>query len=306
MRILITERETLPHDFEGRLKLSGLSADVLTSIEELDHPERYEVAFGALIVKKRGLEAFPNLKWIHITTAGVNHLPIEEWKAKGILLTNAKHVFSDPIAEYAVFYTLMHYKHGLEHIHLQERKEFRRLNNRELTDQVVTIFGTGSLAEATAQRFKPFHVKLIGINTSGKAHPDFDSVFPITEGKAVLAKSDVVIMTLPLTPATKYFFDDSWFEAMKPGSILINVGRGRILDEQALIRHLESHHLAMAVLDVMETEPLDPHHPLWTTENCWITPHDSGVSEQTGQRLWELFLRNLKAYNEHRELENRV
>lgn len=305
-KILITESETLPKDIENRLKLSGLTADLIYSVEECHHPEQYEIVFGALIVKKLGLEAFPNLKWIHIATAGINHLPIQEWKEKGILLTNAKHVFSDPIAEYVVFYTLMHYKKGIEHLRIQENKEFRRLANRELTDQVVTIFGTGSLAQAIAKRFKPFNVKLIGINTTGNAHPDFDKVFSIAEGKAVLAISDVVVMTLPLTDATRYFYDESWFSAMKQDSILINVGRGRVLDEQALIRHLESSHLAMAVLDVMETEPLDSSHPLWTTPNCILTPHDSGVSEQTGQRLWELFLRNVKAYKDASDLENKV
>lgn len=304
MKILISELETLPQDFSWRFKLSGLDADVVAKIDDIQHPEQYTVAFGGLAVKKRGLEAFTALKWIHITSAGYNHLPIDEWKAKGILVTNAKNVFSDPIAEYVLFYTLMHYKNGAAHIQLQKDRQFTRLANRELTHQVVTVLGTGSLGQAIAARFKPFNVKLLGINTSGRPIDGFDACFSNSELKAVLSKSDVVVMTLPLNDSTRNSFDASHFEAMKQGSIFINVGRGRIIDELALVQNLNNHHLAMAVLDVMETEPLPHDSPLWTTANLWITPHDSGVSEQTGQRLWELFLRNVKAFEAHQTLEN--
>lgn len=306
MKLLISELETLPIDIESRVKLSGLDIDVIKNSEDIQHPDQYTVVFGGVAVKKLGLQAFSNLKWIHISSAGFNHLPIQEWKDAGILLTNAKHIFSDPIAEYVLFYTLMHYKKGLEHIHLQNQKTFTRLNNRELTHQVVTVLGTGSLAQAIAKRFRPFNVRLIGINTSGKSCDAFDATFPFSEVKPVLAKSDIVVMTLPLNDQTKGVFDASYFQAMKQDSIFINVGRGRIIDEMALVQHLNSKHLAMAVLDVMETEPLPGDSVLWTTPNLWITPHDSGVSEKTGIRLWELFLRNVVAYQAQEPMENLV
>ncbi len=306
MYALITETETLSPNFRDDLGQVNLQYDVFESEDDVVDCAKYDIVFGGLIVKHRGLEAFKNVKWIQVSSAGYNHLPIQDWKEHDILVTNAKDVFSQPIAEHVIFYTLMHYKRGLEHLKLQEDKIFTRLNNKELEDEVVCILGTGSIASNIAKRFKPFNVKLIGINTDGRIVDGFDECYAMSELKKILSISDIVIMTLPLTDKTRYFFDETYLQSMKKGSILINVGRGRIIDEKALVNCLESEHIAFAVLDVMETEPLPQDSILWTTKNLLITPHDSGVSSKTGIRLIQLFIKNIQAYQNNKPLTHLV
>lgn len=304
MHILISEIETLPKDLESRLKTAGFTYDIASSIEDVKQPEIYHAAFGAILIKKIGLERFTNLKWVQVSSAGTNHLPIADWKQKGLIITNARGVFSEPIAEWVILYTLMFYKDVTRHLEQQASRHWLRLENRELTNQTVLIIGTGSLGQAIAERFKPFKVRLLGVNTSGNQTPHFDKVYPNRELKQVLPISDVVVITLPLTEATRDSFDRSCVEAMKPGSILLNVGRGRIVDEDALIQALNQDKIGGAVLDVMAIEPVPEDSPLWTTKNLLLTPHDSGTGNLTSERLWNLFLRNCAACDSNQGWEN--
>ncbi len=304
--ILITETETLSKSFREELDKLNLNYDVFESEDDVVDCAKYDIVFGGLIVKHKGLEAFKNVKWIQVSSAGYNHLPIDLWKDNGILVSNAKDVFSDPIAEHVIFYTLMFYKKGLDHLKLQENKIFTRLNNKELEDEVVCILGTGSIASAIAKRFKAFNVKTIGINTTGRIVEHFDECYAIKDLKIVLSKSDIVVMTLPLNDSTRYFYDETYFQSMKKGSIFINIGRGRVIDERTLVKALENEHLAYAVLDVMETEPLPKESTLWNAKNLLITPHDSGVSSKTGIRLIKLFIENIKAYRTNKPLKHLV
>jgi phosphoglycerate dehydrogenase-like enzyme len=306
MHILISEIETLPKDLESRLKTAGFTYDIVSSGEEVKQPEIYQAAFGAIIIKKIGLERFTDLKWVQVSSAGTNHLPIAEWKQKGLIITNARGVFSEPIAEWVILYTLMFYKDVTRHLKQQDSKQWLRLENRELTNQTVTILGTGSLGQAIAERFKPFKVRILGVNTSGNQNPHFDRIYPNRELKQVLPISDVVVITLPLTETTRDSFDRSCVEAMKPGSILLNVGRGRIVDEEALIQALNQGKIGGAVLDVMAIEPVPEDSPLWTTKNLLLTPHDSGTGNLTSERLWNLFLRNCGAFISDQAWENRL
>lgn len=304
MRILLTELETLPKNVVPVLDSLGFKVD--TYQEGNLSIAHYDVVFGGSIIKQIGLESFKNLKWIQLSSAGYNHLPIEAWKQKGILVTNAKDVFSDPIAEYVLFYTLMFYKKGLEHLQLQEDKIFKRLTNRELENEVVCICGTGSLGQAIAKRFKPFNVKLIGINQTGHLVEGFDECKAISDIKTALSLSDIVVMTFPLNEKTEYFYDRSHFDAMKKGSIFINVGRGKVIDEKALVQTLNDSHLSFAVCDVMENEPLTSDSVLWRTNNLLITSHDSGVSDKTSQRLILLLIENMNRYQSNQPLRHLV
>lgn len=306
MHVLISDLETLPSDLSERLAVSGLTYDLVHSAEDVTHPERYDAAFGAVIIKRLGIDTFPNLKWIQVSSAGTNHLPIDEWKAKGILITNARGVFSDPIAEWVVLYTLFFAKDVMSHLENQKAKVWKRMNNQELADKTLLVLGTGSLGEAIADRFGPFGTRRLGINTSGKPNPHFDKTYPMSVLSSVLPFSDIVVITLPLNEATRNAFDRSCIEAMKTGSILLNVGRGRIVDEDALIEALKANRLRGAVLDVMATEPVPPESPLWTTENLYLTPHDSGTGHLTAERLITLFLRNCAHFASGNPLENQL
>lgn len=306
MKALISETKTLPLDYETRLQHMGLDFDVIEETDKVIDPSQYDVVFGANHVKRLGLDKFTNLKWIQSSYAGFNNLPIEAWKARGILITNAKDVFSEPIAEYVILYILMYYKRALEVYQNQVKHHWDRLENRELENQNICIVGIGSIGQAIHRRLQGFNVHLIGVNSQGRSVEGFDQIYPVSELKTALAMSDVVIITLPLNEQTENLFSDDVLRAMKPEALLINVGRGKIIDEEALVDALISNRLGACVLDVMAVEPLSIDSPLWDAKHLLITPHNSGTGALTLERLYTIFEQNLYRYVHQEELINLV
>lgn len=306
MKALISETATLPLDYQERLKNLGLDFDVIEETDKIVDPSQYDVVFGANHVKRLGLDKFSNLKWIQSSYAGFNNLPVEAWKAKGILFTNAKDVFSEPIAEYVILYILMFYKRALEVYHNQVKHHWDRLENRELENQNICIVGIGSIGQAIRRRLQGFNVHLIGVNSQGRSVEGFDQVFPVRELKTALAMSDVVIITLPLNEQTENLFDEATLKVMKPDALLINIGRGKIIDEDALATALSTDRLGGCVLDVMAVEPLPTESALWDTKNLLITPHNSGTGALTLERMYTIFEQNLYRYSHQEELVNLV
>jgi phosphoglycerate dehydrogenase-like enzyme len=306
MKLIITDPEFLPPDLHNRLDELACEVYVHTSDEVPENPSSYTLAFGGRRFKQWGIKAFSNLQFLQLSMAGYNHLPVEAWKEKGIVLSNARDVFSDPIAEWVVFYMLMHAKQGLLHLKQQEEKVWIRQNNTELTHQSAIIYGSGSIGLAIAKRLKPFGVKCIGVNSNGRLIEGFDACVSFKESKALLAQADTVIMTLPLNHETRHAFDASYVETIKKGAIFLNVGRGHIVDEPTLIKQLKSKHIAFAALDVMDQEPLPEDHPFWTMNHVIITPHDSGTSSLTRERLWSLLKLNVNKFINHQPIHHRV
>jgi phosphoglycerate dehydrogenase-like enzyme len=306
MRALISEIDTLPEDIESRLKTLGLEYDIILSSDKIVNPEQYDIAFGANHIKKLGLDRFVNLKWIQNSFAGYNNLPVDEWKSKGILFTNAKDVFSDPIAEWVILYILMYYKNALFNYKLQTNKIWERKHNRELENMNVCIVGIGSIGQAVRKRLEPFNVHFIGVNSKGTPTYGFESVYAVSDLETAVMMSDIVVITLPLSDSTNNLFSREILFKMKQGSILLNVGRGKIIDEEALIKALESDHLGFCALDVMAKEPVEKESKLWECKNMILTPHVSGTGDYTKERLWEIFEYNCLQFTEGLELKNIV
>lgn len=306
MKALISETYALPSDYQMRLKQTGLEFDVIEDTNQILDPSQYDVVFGANHVKRLGLDKFSSLKWIQSTYAGFNNLPVDEWKVKGIYFTNAKNVFSEPIAEHVVLYILMHYKRALEVYHNQVKHHWVRLENRELSNQNICIVGIGSIGQAIQKRLEGFNVHMIGVNSQGRSVEGFAHVYPVHELKTAVAMSDVVVITLPLNKQTENLFDEEVFKNMKKDALLINVGRGKIIDEDALMNALNQDALGACVLDVMAHEPLPKESPLWDTKNLLITPHNSGTGALTLERLYAIFEQNLYRYSHKQELINLV
>ena len=306
MKALISEIETLPNDLESRLKYLGIEYDIILETDKITHPEEYDFVFGANHVKKIGLDQFKRLKWIQNSYAGFNNLPVDEWKSKGILFTNAKDVFSDPIAEWVVLYILMYYKNAIKNYELQKEHNWTRIHNRELEQMNVCIVGIGSIGQAIRKRLEPFNVNFIGVNTKGTPTDGFKSVYPVKDLEKAVMMSDVVVITLPLNEDTHNLFNRELLFKMKKGSILLNVGRGRIIDEDALVDALESEHLGFCALDVMAKEPVEKDSKLWDCKNLLLTPHVSGTGEYTKERLWEVFEYNCHQFALGKELKNIV
>ena len=240
------------------------------------------------------IEAFPNLKYIQLTSAGYDRVPVEYIQRHGITIRNARGVYSVPMAEYAVGGVLELYKQfpvfrENKKNHLWEK----RRNLLELAGKTVCIVGCGSVGGECAKRFSAFGCRVIGIATSRREQPFFREVREETALDSALAEADVVVLTVPLTEKTHHLMNAERFTAMRRGAVLVNIARGAVVDTRALEQALKHNHLAGAVLDVFEEEPLSPDSPLWDLENVVMTPHNSFVGDGVQERLAQMILENL-------------
>lgn len=243
------------------------------------------------------------LKWIQGQAAGVDFLDLENLKKKNILLTNGSGIHSIPIAE-SVFGMLLTYTRGIqEAIKNQMTQTWHQPTSlMELNGKTIMIVGTGKIGTEIGRLAKAFNMKTIGINSSGHKVEFMDEIYSQEQMKAQLVKADIVVNILPLTKKTTHFFNDELFDAFKPQTLFINVGRGPSVDESSLIKALDSGKVAFAGLDVFEQEPLEKESPLWNREDVLITPHISGIAEHFKKRLFSIFEKNLIAFVAGKEL----
>lgn len=245
----------------------------------------------------RDIREFESLRFIQLTSAGTDRVPLEYITERGITLRTARGVYSVPMAESAIAGILSLYRHmGVFHDNQRCRAWAKDRELLELAGRNVCIVGMGSVGQEVGKRLKAFETTVIGVDAVSGTLPGCDYVYSIQDLDQALSGSDVVVLTLPLTEATAGMFDAGRLSRLKPGALLVNIARGGIVDERAVIQALESGHLGGAVLDVFETEPLPEASPLWAMDNVIITPHNSFVSDRTGRRLHELVIGNLQEY----------
>ena len=242
---------------------------------------------------------FPKLKFIQLTSHGTDHMPLDTLRARGITLCDARGTYGAPIAEFALGGVLQLYKSAplfsrqqADHVWRQHRRL------RELGGKAVCIVGTGSVGTECAQRFRAMGCRVTGLCRHPQPKEHFDRVGAMTELDAVLAESDIVILTMPLNDDSRNLFDESRFARMKPGAVLVNVARGPVVNSEALAGALRSGHLSGAVADVFESEPLPADSPLWETENLILTPHNSFGGENNAKRLFQLLYKNTQNWIE--------
>jgi phosphoglycerate dehydrogenase-like enzyme len=181
------------------------------------------------------------------------------------------------------------------------------LRPRELHGQSLLLVGFGAIGRELAKRVRPLGMKIWAVTRSGRTDsPDVDRILPAAQLEAVLHEADFVVLAAPETPQTNRMIGAQQLAAMKPTAFLINVARGSLVDEAALVDALQRRAIAGAALDVADQEPLPPEHPLWELDNVFITPHVSSVSEYLWDRQTELLLDNLERWFAGRELRNRV
>jgi len=163
----------------------------------------------------------------------------------------------------------------------------------ELNGKTVCILGCGSVGTECAKRLKAFGCKVIGADIVNREHEIFDQVVLINDVQIVLRQTDVLIITMPLTEKTVHFIDKQKIERLKPQAIVVNIARGKIIDELALIEALENRRLGGAVLDVFEEEPLDESSPIWNMDNVVLTPHNCFIGEGNASRLDKVIFKGL-------------
>jgi phosphoglycerate dehydrogenase-like enzyme len=254
------------------------------------------------------------LKWIHSTAAGVAQLMYPELRDSGILVTNPSGIFSVPMAEHTMGLLIAMARNFADSVRHQDQSRWgqqelwdqpQRLT--ELNGQVLLIVGYGSIGHELARRAKAFDMRVWGVSRSGKGDLALaEKIVPIAQLHDVLPHADLVVVSAPETSATKHLIGAAELALMKPTARLINVARGSLLDQSAVIAALHQNKIAGAALDVTDPEPLPATDPLWKAPNLLLTPHTSAISDRLWQRQTALLLDLLERWFEGRELFNQV
>lgn len=240
------------------------------------------------------IKEFKNLRIIQLTSAGLDRVPLDYINERGIRLFNARGVYSIPMAEWAILKILEIYKKSRVFYKNQEQHKWEKQRGLlELTDKTASIIGFGSVGMKIAKRLKVFGVNVISVDRQIREAGYVDEALLIDDLDHALKKSDIIILTLPLTDETRHLINKDKISIMKDNAVLINVSRGGIIDETALIESLKEDKFLGVALDVFEEEPL-VESPLWDFENVIITPHNSFVSDKVSERLFELMVENLR------------
>lgn len=248
-----------------------------------------------------------NLKWIQLTSVGIDQAPREKILENNILLTNNKGGYSIPMGEWIVLKTLEMFKNSKQFYEKQNNKEWVvDTSILELYGKTIGFIGTGTIAKEGAKRLQGFGVHILGVNTNGRNVEYFDKCFSMKKIDYVLSRSDILVITLPYTSKTHHFVNEEFMKKMKDESYLINIARGSIIDENALIKNINSGKIKKAALDVFEKEPLSEKSPLWEMDNIIITPHNSWVSEMRKNRKFNTIYENMERFINEQKLMNLV
>ncbi len=251
----------------------------------------------------------PRLRWIHSASAGVDRIATPLVRERGLTVTNARGVFSRPIAEYVVMMSLAVSRRLPQLLELQRERTWQPLRGRELSELTIGIVGYGSIGREVARLLEPFACRVLAtrrrieLGTDGAANVELYGLEDLHE---VLRASDIVVIAAPLTDETAGLIGAEQLGEMRETAWLINIARGRLFDESALRRALESGWIGGAVLDVFGEEPLSADSPLYDTPNLVITPHTSWASDQVVERSVDLFVENLRRDRAGEPLRNLV
>ena len=258
-------------------------------------PAWVEGIIGNGIFQSHPIGGFVNLKYIQLTSAGYDRVPMDYVKEHGIAIYNARGVYSIPMAEFAIGAVLSLYKKLPVFLKNQCAKRWEKQRDlAELFGKNVLILGCGSVGSECAKRFGAFGCDVCGIDLYPKNDAAYREIFGIEQLDQRLPEADIVIVTLPLTEETRGLFGRLQLDKMKADAILVNISRGAIVDQALLTVALKEKRLLGAALDVFEDEPLSENDPLWETENVILTPHNSFIGEGNDVRLNRVILDNLR------------
>ncbi len=305
---------TYPFEEEGSTQRTALlekeGFNVYFEAEKNFQYKPYMKDINALICsypfKKLDLDDFPALQWIQLMSMGFEQVPREKVK-EDVVVTNNRGGYSIPMGEWVVLNILELIKNRKHAYKNQSNKVWSMdFSVGEIYNKKVAFIGTGDIAQESVKRLSGFGVEILGVNTNGRSIPGFDQCFSIKELDKVLAQSDMVVICLPYTEETEHLFNKEKLETMKADACLINVSRGKVINEKDLIKHLEEGHLRGVALDVFEEEPLDPANKLWGIDRVVVTAHNSWISEMGSTRRWEMIYENLQRFKNKEELLNVV
>jgi len=316
-RVRAKDLERIRHAAPGskivNLSVEGLADGPVDDVEVLLRGWLVAEAFDRLLARA------PHLTWVHSATSGVERALTPAARERDVLVTNARGVFSRPIAEHVLLMILAVSRHLPELLELQRERTWQPLEGRELRELTIGIVGYGSLGRSVASLASAFGARVVAMrrhpegaaagveNDSGfPFEPRVDRVVGPDRLHELLAESDIVVLAAPLTPETEGMIDEAAVGAMKRDAWLINVARGRLVDDTALVRALRDNRIGGAALDTFRDEPLPPGSPYWELSNVILTPHTAWSSARVLDRSIDLFCDNLVRFSRGEPLRNVV
>lgn len=288
--LIYSGEEPFPNDVLAEVDIAFFSSDVW--------PERSR---GMVL----SIMNCSSMKWMHTFSAGVDSPFFIQVMERGVTLTNSTGATASPIAQTAILYMLALSRNVRAWFQHQDKHEWQRHEFVELDGARLAVIGMGPIGEEVARLGVALNMQVEAIRRTPTGNEPCPT-YSFSELSAVLGRADWVVVALPLTPDTASLFNATTFASMKPGVHFVNVGRGELVDESALIAALQSHHVAGAALDVFATEPLPTESPLWDMPNVIITPHSSGGSAQSGLRSEDIFVENFAKYMQGEPMRNKV
>jgi phosphoglycerate dehydrogenase-like enzyme len=301
---LALELVVLPADPEGRLSDADCARLDLAFFSSDVFPQ-YSRQFFSTVRKA------PTLQWLHVFNAGVDHPIYTEMLQRGVRLTTSAGTTAIPIAQTAIAGLLMLARNFPRWLKAQRERRWDPARPphfpRDLAGQTVLVFGLGSIGAEIARLSHALGLKVIGIRRSPQQPGDpVDEMHPPQKLPDLLPIADWLVIASPLTTETRGMVNAELLARLPPGAHIINIGRGEIIDEAAMIEALRSGHLGGAYLDVFEKEPLPEESPLWDLPNVIISPHNSAAASGNDERVYQLFIANLGRWQDKQALTNEV
>jgi phosphoglycerate dehydrogenase-like enzyme len=274
--------EVTVHAFSREEDIGGL-------IEEADILLTRKISDGLLQRAKK-------LQWIQVKTSGVNYIVDLPSYKKEVLLTSARGIHGPQVSEMAILLMLALNRNFPQNVRNQEKKIWDRWPGKLLYQKEVGILGIGVIGEEIAKKCKSFGMTVHGIDLAKKRIDSVDYFYGPSDLLQVMPKVDYFVIVVPYTRETEHMINRNVLSAMKPTSYLINLGRGKVVDEEALIEVLKKEKIAGAALDTFQAEPLPKDHPFWSLRNVIITPHVAGASDNYVEQVFSIFGENLSRF----------
>ena len=298
MKTLVTGVFAL--DAHRRSALEELGLELTFHKDEripVETPEVFEAVICNGLFAFQDIAAFSNLKYIQLTSAGYDRVPMDYIRAHGIGIRNAAGVYSVPMAEWTVLRLLELTKNASAMLDNQRKAQWEKDRSwLELAGRTACVIGFGAYGMETAKRLKAFGMNVLAVNRSKKDSPFVDQWYPLNRLDDAVSQADAVILAIALTEETRDLMNRERLGKLKPGAVLINAARGGLVDEDALVEALDGGTLSGAALDVFRTEPLPENSPLWNHPRVLVSPHNSFVGDHNQTRLTNIVVKNLKMW----------
>lgn len=290
MKILYCKVMPLKEGLEEDLRLLGHSVDILPhEFDDIEDYTKYDLIIGFQLFKFHEVEAFTNLKYVVLYSSGMDHLPLEQLKERNVQIFNAEDVYSSSISEFVVMRVLSVLKENRyfeEHQRNQVWKQ--KLDLDSLAHKKILIIGNGNITNQLVQKFIAFDAKITIVSRTPQ-----EGIHGLEALEEELNKADIVIVSIALSPLTYHILNERTLGCMREHTMLVNIARGPIIDEESLLKVMDVKNLKV-ILDVFEHEPLAQGHPLWSHPNAYVSSHNSFASMDAFERLYKHILKTVK------------